>query len=52
MKYTEDEDRAILQYVARHPDNYGGTVMWKRMELMKVSSSRFPAVFDLKTGYY
>lgn len=45
MKYTEEEDRAILQYIAKHPANYGGNVLWKRMELMKVSSSTFSCFY-------
>lgn len=45
-KYTEDDDRAILQYVARHPLRYGGNVMWKKMELMKITSHSWQSMKD------
>ncbi|PIK45099.1 putative telomeric repeat-binding factor 2-interacting protein 1-like [Apostichopus japonicus] len=46
MKYTEEEDRAILQYIAKHPANYGGNVLWKRMELMKITAHSWQSMKD------
>ncbi|XP_071497305.1 uncharacterized protein [Diadema antillarum] len=44
--YTAAEDKAILQYIAKHPFNYGGNQTWKKMEIMKITNHSWQSMKD------
>ncbi|XP_041457848.1 probable ATP-dependent helicase PF08_0048 isoform X2 [Lytechinus variegatus] len=44
--YSPAEDEAILQYIAKHPFQYSGNKIWKRMELMKITNHSWQSMRD------
>eukprot|EP00057_Strongylocentrotus_purpuratus_P008249 XP_011662723.1 PREDICTED: telomeric repeat-binding factor 2-interacting protein 1 isoform X2 [Strongylocentrotus purpuratus] len=44
--YTAAEDKAILEYIAKHPYQYCGNKTWQRMEIMKITNHSWQSMRD------